>query len=177
MLGSEKEFVITKAQTHGPGHGAVYQWSEPSVIPLSLFRRPAIVINITNNFWAVAQLVEQSLSTPEVRGSNPVIGKLVCFYLFTFNCIEETVRPWMAHKKLFYSSHWSVSCCAHVWIWKCFMSSGIKIVLKMKLFLFKTTWNNSLINTWKEKSSLVGVLVNISWNSYNVWNEICWDMA
>ena len=26
----------------------------------------------------VAQLVERSLSTPEVRGSNPVIGKFIC---------------------------------------------------------------------------------------------------
>ena len=33
-----------------------------------------------------AQLVEQSLPTPEVRVSNPVIGK----YLFTFNCKEKT---------------------------------------------------------------------------------------
>ena len=35
MLGSDKEFVVTKARTHGPGHGAAYRCSEPSVIPLS----------------------------------------------------------------------------------------------------------------------------------------------
>ena len=34
----------------------------------------------------VAQLAEQSLAIPEVRVSNPVIGK----YLFTFNCKEKT---------------------------------------------------------------------------------------
>ena len=34
MLGSEKKFVVTEAQTHGPGHGTAYQCSEPSVIPL-----------------------------------------------------------------------------------------------------------------------------------------------
>ena len=28
----------------------------------------------------VAQLVEQSLPTPEVRGSNPVIGKIYLYY-------------------------------------------------------------------------------------------------
>ena len=28
----------------------------------------------------VAQLVEQSLPTPEVRGSNPVIGKIYMYY-------------------------------------------------------------------------------------------------
>ena len=35
MLGSKKVFVITEAPTHGPGHGAVYHCSEPSVIPWS----------------------------------------------------------------------------------------------------------------------------------------------
>ena len=52
----------------------------------------------------VAQLVEHSLPIPEVRGSNPVIGK----YLFISNicilstvCVEKTKikkkRPGMAH--------------------------------------------------------------------------------
>ena len=50
----------------------------------------------------VAQLVERSLPTPEVRGSNPVIGKLLSdIYLFTDNYIEKTKikkkRPGMAH--------------------------------------------------------------------------------
>ena len=39
----------------------------------------------------VAQLVERSLPIPEVRGSNPVIGKyLFIEQLFTINCIEKT---------------------------------------------------------------------------------------
>ena len=40
----------------------------------------------------VAQLVEGSLPTPEVRGSNPVIGKLLLYYmehLCTGNCIGK----------------------------------------------------------------------------------------
>ena len=32
---SNKEFVIAKAQTHGPGCDATYCSSEPSVIPFS----------------------------------------------------------------------------------------------------------------------------------------------
>ena len=36
----------------------------------------------------VAQLVEWFLLGPEVRGSNPVIGKL--YYQYTVNCIEKT---------------------------------------------------------------------------------------
>ena len=35
VLGSNKEFVITKVQTCGPGCGKAYQCSELSVIPLS----------------------------------------------------------------------------------------------------------------------------------------------
>ena len=38
----------------------------------------------------VAQLVEQPLLIPEVRGSNPVIGKnLYIEHLFIINCIEK----------------------------------------------------------------------------------------
>ena len=35
-----------------------------------------------SNYWAVvvAQLVERSLPIPEVRGSNPVIGKILFIY-------------------------------------------------------------------------------------------------
>ena len=52
----------------------------------------------------VAQLVERSLPTPEVRGSNPVIGKLLSdICLFAVNCVEKTKikkkRPRMAHLK------------------------------------------------------------------------------
>ena len=38
----------------------------------------------------VAQLVERLLPIPEVRGSNPVIGKHLYWTLFTVNCIEKT---------------------------------------------------------------------------------------
>ena len=38
----------------------------------------------------VAQLVLRSLLTPEVRCSNPVIGKLLYIeHLFTINCLEN----------------------------------------------------------------------------------------
>ena len=52
----------------------------------------------------VAQLVERFLPTAEVRGSNPVLGKLLCTeHLFTVNCIEKTKikkkMPGMAHLK------------------------------------------------------------------------------
>jgi len=49
----------------------------------------------------VAQLAEQSLAAPEVRGSNPVISKICIEHLFTSNCIEKTKiqkkRPGMGH--------------------------------------------------------------------------------
>ena len=49
--------------------------------------------------WSVGQLVEQSLPTPEVRGSNPVIGKHLC----TVHYIEWTKIKWkmleMTHLK------------------------------------------------------------------------------
>ena len=42
----------------------------------------------------MAQLVEQSLSISEVRGTTPVIGKIytehLFVYLFIINCIEKT---------------------------------------------------------------------------------------
>ena len=63
-------------------------------------------IRMSNKGWTesgavvVAQLVERSLSIPEVRGSNPVIGKIL-YWTFTVNCIEKTKikkkRPGMAH--------------------------------------------------------------------------------
>ena len=37
----------------------------------------------------VTQLVERSLPIPEVRGSNPVIGKYL-YWTFTLSCIEKT---------------------------------------------------------------------------------------
>ena len=61
----------------------------------------------------VAQLVERSLPIPEVRGSNPVIGKnyLYIEHLFTVNCVLKRrkikkKRPGMAHFK-------KRNCCVH----------------------------------------------------------------
>ena len=49
---------------------------------------------------------ERSLLIPEVRGSNPVIGKIYNEHLFTVNCIEKTKRkkkrPGMAHLKKYF---------------------------------------------------------------------------
>ena len=47
----------------------------------------------SNRAVVLAQLVERSLPTPEIRGSQPVVGKLLyrtfnC--LSTVNCIEKT---------------------------------------------------------------------------------------
>ena len=44
--------------------------------------------------WAlvVAQWIEQSLPTPEIRGSNPVIDKILYFTDFTVNSIKS--RNW-----------------------------------------------------------------------------------
>ena len=51
----------------------------------------------------VAQLVEQSLLIPEVRGSNSVMGKNYIEHLFTVTCIEKKKikkkRPGMVHLK------------------------------------------------------------------------------
>ena len=56
------------------------------------------------NIWAVvvAQAVERSIPIPEVRGSNPIMGKNL-YLTFTVNCIEKTKikkkRSGMAHLK------------------------------------------------------------------------------
>ena len=39
----------------------------------------------------VAQLVEQSLPTPEIRGLHPVINKFMYLQLHKINCIEKTI--------------------------------------------------------------------------------------
>ena len=53
----------------------------------------------------MAQLVERSITIPEIRSSNPVNGKFYIEHLFADNCIEKTKikkkRPWMAHLKKF----------------------------------------------------------------------------
>ena len=38
----------------------------------------------------VAQLVKQSPPTPEIRGSNPVIGKFIYYQLSKSSCFEKT---------------------------------------------------------------------------------------
>ena len=38
----------------------------------------------------MAQLIEHSLPTPDVRGSNPVIDKVYTTYLLSVNCIGKT---------------------------------------------------------------------------------------
>ena len=52
---------------------------------------------------AVARLVEWSLPTPEVRGSNTAIDKIYIDHLFTVKCNEndkiKKKRPGMAHLK------------------------------------------------------------------------------
>ena len=53
----------------------------------------------------VAQLVERSLPIPEVRGSNPVIGKIYWTFVYCQLCIEKTKnkekrgRKWPIFKK------------------------------------------------------------------------------
>ena len=61
-----------------------------------------------NNYFkgevVVVQLVERSLPTPEVRGSNPVIGKFIC----TINCIEKTkIKKKEAGKAQFLTSRYN----------------------------------------------------------------------
>ena len=40
----------------------------------------------------VAQLVERSPLTPEIRGSNPVLGNTCIEHLFTVNCVEKSEK-------------------------------------------------------------------------------------
>ena len=56
---------------------------------------------LTFRALVVDQLVEQSLPTPEIHGSNPIIGKILASILST-NCIIEETQikkkwPGMAH--------------------------------------------------------------------------------
>ena len=60
-----------------------------------------ICLNLTQMSWAVfvAQMVERSLPTPEIRSSNPVIS-----IILSSNCLIEKMkikkkRPGMAHLK------------------------------------------------------------------------------
>ena len=47
----------------------------------------------------VVQLVERSLPTPEVRGSNPVIGKICMYYQLYWKDENKEKRPGMAQFK------------------------------------------------------------------------------
>ena len=49
----------------------------------------------------MTQLVERSLPTPDVRGSNPVIGEIYLIHLFTINLNDENKEkaPGMAQFK------------------------------------------------------------------------------
>ena len=50
-----------------------------------------LFFNLLRNWWKYRAVVVAQLPTPEVRGSNPVIGKkLYLYHLFTVNCIEKT---------------------------------------------------------------------------------------
>ena len=51
----------------------------------------------------VAQFAEWSLPNPEVRGSNPVIGKKI-YWTFTFNCVEKTKKKKEAGNCPFYKN-------------------------------------------------------------------------
>ena len=59
----------------------------------SLQHQPSLKTSspLVEQSWAVvvAQLVEQSLPIPEIRGSNPVIGKKI-YLIFTVHCIETS---------------------------------------------------------------------------------------
>ena len=57
--------------------------------------------------WAmvVAQLVKRSLPTSEIRGSNPVIGKILSTKLFT-NCIIEKTKIKKKRPGIFKKTRW-----------------------------------------------------------------------
>ena len=72
--------------------GTFYTGKQPSGTQNVCSTLKSLQKGTTNNRLAVvvAQLVERLLSIPEVRGSNPIIGKnLYIEHLFTVNCIEK----------------------------------------------------------------------------------------
>ena len=87
--------------------------------------------------WTVilAQLVEQLVSTPEVRGSNQVIGKICFEHLFTVNWIEKTKikkkKPWIAHLK-----HTD---CRRKFLLKKWANLGVFLFI-FHFFTFQTKW-------------------------------------
>ena len=52
----------------------VQKRTRSAYMPLKIENRAVVVV--------VAQLVEQLLPTPEIRGSNPIIGNLICCQLY-----------------------------------------------------------------------------------------------
>ena len=78
--------------------------------------------NYTKRAVVVAQFVEWLLSIPEVRGSNPVIGKIYLYWKLVYCqlCIEKTKIkkkwPGMAHfKKTTAQRHFPVFYCMRNW--------------------------------------------------------------
>ena len=63
----QKEFVVTKAKTHGPGHGSVYWWSEPSMIPLSYSVIP-IQLSYINRKWSTLMLRSRRIAGTDLFG-------------------------------------------------------------------------------------------------------------
>ena len=83
MLGSEKEFVVTKAQTHGPGHGAVCPRSELSVIPLS---------------YSAVKLVKMTWSYTNDKAIFPELLSIACSSIFDKNPID-CLKRMHCHKR------------------------------------------------------------------------------
>ena len=75
----------------------------------SVYRRQiANQVSVIFYWWAVcvAQLVEQSLPIPEVRGSNPVSGEIF-YWTFTVNCFEKTkIKKKEAGNGRFFKNVW-----------------------------------------------------------------------
>ena len=103
---SEAKFkrIFTLAFTVGKKNYDNQSWNPGCVVYSFYVKWYLKKINYTKRGWVgavvVAQLVEQSLLTPEVRGSNPVIGKILYrTYLYSIHSIEKTKikkRPGMA---------------------------------------------------------------------------------
>ena len=97
----------------------------------------------------VAQLVEWSLSIPEVRSSNPVIGKIL-YWTFTVNCIEKTKIKKKGPGKAHFLNH--------VFVWsKCWSYSTGQNSLNPDMQKFKK-WNASSISNftiWKRDKDTI----------------------
>ena len=81
VLGSENEFVITNARTDGPGHGTVYQLSEPSVIPLSYSGAPKAikVRSVRKETVAIQPTLMAFTSVTTAHGPHPIQQQAVLF--------------------------------------------------------------------------------------------------